>query len=78
MQDMQAVSHWPDATFKKGPTRGLPENLGCCKHRQKDIKADIHMKVLYAYEAIAGNEYCLRFGGLTIDLPKPQKKHVVR
>jgi len=32
------------------------------------------MKISYAYEAIVGNDNCIRLGGLIIDIQKPRKE----
>jgi transposase len=41
---------------------------------RKISKSEIYLKVSYGYEAIVGNDNCVRLGGLIIDIPKPKTR----
>lgn len=73
--DIQAANHWLDTIFINRYNRRFarkPQNA--VNSFRKISKADIYRKVSYAYEAVVGNDNCVRLGGLIIDIPKPQKR----
>ena len=41
---------------------------------RKILKSEIYLKVSYGYEAVVGNDNCVRLGGLIIDIPKPKTR----
>jgi len=73
--DMPAANLWLDTTFITRYNRRFaktPQNA--TSTFRKISKPDIYLKVSYAYEAIVGNDNCVRLGGLIIDIPKTQKR----
>lgn len=70
IQDMDTANAWLEAgaidrhntRFAKEPAQ--PESLFV-----QISKQEIHHRVCFAYEAVVGNDNCIRLGGLMIDVP---------
>ena len=86
ISDMTEANKWLDRVFIRRYNRRFakkPESVSSAF--RKISKPEIYHYVSYAYEAVVGNDNCVRLGGLVIDIPKPahrmsfaKKKVVVR
>ena len=86
ISDMTEANKWLDRVFIRRYNRRFakkPESVSSAF--RKISKPEIYHYVSYAYEAVVGNDNCVRLGGLIIDIPKPanrmsfaKKKVVVR
>ena len=72
ISDMTEANNWLGRVFIRRYNRRFakkPESVSSAF--RKISKPEIYHYVSYAYEAVVGNDNCVRLGGLVIDIPKP-------
>ncbi len=75
ISDMKEANKWLDRVFIKRYNRRFAQKPHSSTSAfRKILKPEIYLKVSYAYEAVVGNDNCVRLGGLIIDIPKQQQR----
>lgn len=70
--DMKEANKWLERTFIHRYNRRFAQKpQSSTSAFRKIFKPEIYLKVSYAYEAVVGNDNCVRLGGLIIDIPEP-------
>lgn len=70
--DMKEANKWLERTFIHRYNRRFAQKPNSSTSAFRKItKPEIYLKVAYAYEAVVGNDNCVRLGGLIIDIPEP-------
>lgn len=71
--DIDEANAWLDAVFINRFNRKFAQKpRSAMSSFRKISKPEIYLKVSYGYEAVVGNDNCVRLGGLVIDIPKPK------
>lgn len=72
ISDMKEANKWLDRHFIQRYNRKFAQKpQSSTSAFRKILKTEIYLRVSYAYEAVVGNDNCVRLGGLVIDIPKP-------
>jgi transposase len=75
ISDMKEANKWLDRVFIRRYNRRFAKKPESSTSAFRKIsKPDIYHVVSYAYEAVVGNDNCVRLGGLVIDIPKPKRR----
>lgn len=73
--DMDEANKWLDNVFINRFNRKFAQKPQSATSSFRNIsKPEIYLKVSYGYEAVVGNDNCVRLGGLIIDIPKPKRR----
>lgn len=73
--DMDKANKWLDSVFiNRFNRRFAKKPQSATSTFRKISKPEIYLKVSYGYEAVVGNDNCVRLGGLIIDIPKQQQR----
>jgi transposase len=73
--DMETANAWLEKVFINRYNRRFarkPQSV--TSSFRKISKPEIYLKASYGYEAVVGNDNCVRLGGLIIDIPKPKNR----
>lgn len=75
ISDMKEANKWLTKVFIRCYNRRFAKKPESSTSAFRKIsKPDIYHVVSYAYEAVVGNDNCVRLGGLVIDIPKPKRR----
>ena len=73
--DMEKANTWLQKVFINRYNRRFAKKpQSAISSFRKISKSEIYLKVSYGYEAVVGNDNCVRLGGLIIDIPKPKTR----
>ena len=75
ISDIEEANKWLDNYFIHRYNRRFAKKpQSTTSAFRKILKPEIYHTVSYAYEAVVGNDNCIRLGGLVIDIPKPKRR----
>lgn len=73
--DMEKANKWLYSVFIHRYNRKFAQKPQSSTSAFRKIsKPEIYIRASYAYEAVVGNDNCVRLGGLVIDIPKPRRR----